>query len=140
MLCYVYKQLNCAEAKKNAPSAPNLPPISMPYTNTKIGWHLAYGTALREAYMKRGPNPCYSPCFCQPGQQYYLTLNNWRRSSEKNREESNCFPSRLRRQKYPGIIIPPATQGTINQLELEANTDLLALTCASESPFVLVCF
>jgi len=36
-----------------------------------MGWHLAYRDALMEAYKKRCPSPCYSPCPCQPGQQYY---------------------------------------------------------------------
>ena len=66
-----YKKLNCAEARKKAPPAPSPPPISLPYTDTRIGWHLAYRDALMEAYKKQCPNPCYPPCPCQPGQQYY---------------------------------------------------------------------
>nr|XP_058967622.1 uncharacterized protein LOC131794122 [Pocillopora verrucosa] len=61
-----YHNLNCAEAKSNAPPAPHPPPVSSPFTDTRIGWHLAY----RDAYF-RCPSPCYSPCPCQPGQQYY---------------------------------------------------------------------
>lgn len=55
-----YKQLNCAEARKNAPRpAPNPLPISMPYTDRRIGWHLdlAHRDALIEAYKKRYPAP-----------------------------------------------------------------------------------
>ena len=36
-----------------------------------IGWHLVYRDALIKAYKKRWPVPCYSPCPCQPEQQYY---------------------------------------------------------------------
>ena len=55
-----YRQLNCAEARKNAPRpAPNPLPISMPYTDRRIGWHLdlAHRDALIEAYKKRYPAP-----------------------------------------------------------------------------------
>lgn len=36
----------------------------MPYTDIRIGWHLdlAHRDALIEAYKKRFPVPCYSPC------------------------------------------------------------------------------
>lgn len=55
-----YKQLNCAEARKHAPRpAPDPPPISMPYTDRRIGWHLdlAHRGALIGAYKKRCPAP-----------------------------------------------------------------------------------
>lgn len=64
-----YKQLNCAEAKSKAPPAPSPPPVSAPFTDTRIGWHLAYRDAAM-AYFKC-PSPCYSPCPCQPGRHYY---------------------------------------------------------------------
>ena len=64
-----YKQLHCAEAKRKAPPAPSPPPVSAPFTDTRIGWHLAYRDAAM-AYFKC-PSPCYSNCPCQPGQHYY---------------------------------------------------------------------